>query len=224
MVVKRDHGARAARGVERALARPTDRLERLRVQRAHEHEALLRAARRVFLRRGYRSTRVEDILREAGISTRAFYRFHEGKSELFLELFDRTNRAAMQRLREGVARLADPTAQLDAYVAATLDLAYDPRLRRETALFADVPGEVTAEYAGEVAACREQLVAVLQEILARGRASGAFPDVDPETDAWALHGALGAILSRALGTDPPPARERVERRLREICRAVAGAR
>jgi len=185
---------------------------------------LLRAARRVFVRKGYAQTRVEDVLAEAGISTRAFYRFHAGKGELFLELFDRANRAAMERLRAYVARQRDPAARLDAYVTATLDLAYEPRLKRETSLFADVPAELTAQHAPEVAACREQLISVLREIVAEGAASGAFPDADPDTDAWSLHGALGATLARVLQADPPPRRAPLEKRLRRFCRAALGAR
>ena len=104
MAVNENRRTPTPRGVERALAPRAVRLEELRDQRTQEHDALLRAARRVFLRRGYRQTRVEDILREAGISTRAFYRFHASKGELFLELFDRANQAAMQRLRASVAR------------------------------------------------------------------------------------------------------------------------
>jgi len=222
MVVNANRRTRgsATRGVERALATQAGRLEELRSRRSQEHTALLRAARRVFLRRGYQQTRVEDVLREAGISTRAFYRFHASKGELFLELFDRANRAAMQRLRETIVQHDEPGAQLEAYVARTLDLAYDPRLKRETSLFADVPSELTAQYAREVASCREQLVSILREILERGRASGTFANVAPEDDAWALHGALGATMSRILHTDPPPLRSTVERRLRRFCRAA----
>lgn len=224
MVVNGNRERAAARGVERALAPRAVRLEELRAQRTQEHEALLRAARRVFVRRGYAQTRVEDVLAEAGISTRAFYRFHASKDELFLELFDRANRAAMERLRAHVALHRDAAAKLDAYVAATLDLAYEPRLKRETSLFAEVPAELLAQHAAEIASCREQLVSVLREILADGAASGAFPDADPDTDAWALHGALGATLTRVLQADRPPRRAPLEKRLRRFCRTAVGAR
>src|SRR5690349_6285175 len=99
--------AASRRGVSRALAAGEARLEALRVQRAAEHEALLRAARRVFVRRGYAQTRVEDVLAEAGISTRAFYRFHASKDELFLELFARANAAALARLRAAMGGHGD---------------------------------------------------------------------------------------------------------------------
>jgi len=209
-----------ARGVARAVAAGERRLEALRDRRAQEHDALLEAARRVFVARGYRQTRVEDVLREAGISTRALYRFHAGKDELFLELFARASDAALERLQATVARRTDAAGRLDAYVDATVELAYDPRYQAETRLFASVPAELTVRHAAEVHACRERLVAVLAGILADGRARGDFPDVDPELDAWALHGALAGALTRVPSEGPAVARARVTRRLRRLCRAA----
>lgn len=214
---------RRPRGVDRALAGRAGRLDELRSRREQEHVALLRAARRVFLRRGYKQTRVEDVMKEAGISTRAFYRFHAGKDELFLELFDRANQAAMQRLQESVERHADPARQLDAYVACNLDLAYEPRLKRETKLFAAVPSELTERYADEVASCRQELLTILRAILTRGRASGAFPAAEPEDDAWSLHGALAAAMSRVLHGEPPP-RATLEKKLLRFCHAALAKR
>jgi AcrR family transcriptional regulator len=208
------------RGFARAVAADERRLEALRDRRAREHEALLHAARRVFVTRGYRRTRVQDVLREAGISTRALYRFHAGKDELFLELFARASDAALERLRATVARRNGALARLDAYVDATIELAYDPCYQAETRLFASLPAELTVRHADEVRACRERLVAVLVEILDAGRASGELGDVDPEVDAWALHGAMAGVLTRVLTDGPAMPRARVARRLRRLCRAA----
>lgn len=45
-------------------------------------EALLRAGREVFVRRGYHRTRVDDIVEAAGVSHGAFYRYFKNKDEL----------------------------------------------------------------------------------------------------------------------------------------------
>ncbi|MBM4265045.1 MAG: TetR/AcrR family transcriptional regulator [Deltaproteobacteria bacterium] len=208
------------RGVARAVAGQEARLEALRERREIEHQELLAAALRAFVARGYADTRVEDVLREAGISTRAFYRFHAGKDELFLELFARANDAAMARLGDVVSRQKSPPARLDAYIDATLDLAYEPRYRRETKLFSSVPAELRERYSSEVRACQEQLVGLLVEIVTAGRASGDFPKVEPAEDAWALHGVLAGTLTRVLSADEPPPRDRLSRHLRRFCRAA----
>jgi len=207
----------------RGKASPGRDVEATQGNRERERIALLRAARRVFLRRGYAETRVEDVLREAGLSTRAFYRVHASKDELFLALFDRANAAAMARLRASVARHSRPVAQLDAYVDATLDLAHDPRLAAETRLFAGVPPGIADRHAEEVLACREQLVAVLREIIERGGRSGDFPHPAPAIDAWALHGALSAALELALRSPRSPGRAALSRRLRRLLRGALGA-
>lgn len=214
--------AKEPRGVARALAGDEARLEARRDLRRQEHEALLRAAHRVFLRRGYRQTRVDDVMREAGISTRAFYRFHASKDELFLELFDRANTAAQARLRTTVARRGTATAKLDAYIDAHLDLAYDPRLRSEALLFLSVPAELEERYAREVIACQEQLVDVLREIVVAGRASGELATAESD-DAWPLHGAIGAVMRRVLLSEAPPARAPLARGLKRFCRTGLGA-
>jgi AcrR family transcriptional regulator len=45
-------------------------------------EALVQAGRDVFVRRGYHSSRVDDIVEEAGVSHGAFYRYFKNKDEL----------------------------------------------------------------------------------------------------------------------------------------------
>jgi AcrR family transcriptional regulator len=45
-------------------------------------EALVQAGREVFIRRGYHSTRVDDIVEAAGVSHGAFYRYFDNKDEL----------------------------------------------------------------------------------------------------------------------------------------------
>lgn len=209
-----------ARGVVKALHTHEARLVALRARREREYDALLDAALRVLVRRGYERTRVEDIMREARISTRAFYRFCTGKGDLYLALFDRANRAAMTRLQGSLARQARPRARLEAYIDATLDLAYRERLRPEVRLFLTAPAELGARYAKEVMACRAGLLAVLTEILTAGRASGDFPTAEPEDDAWVISGALGTMLERVVLSDDPPPRARVARRLRRFCQAA----
>ena len=210
----------AARGVERALAASEARLSALRGRRTREHADLLRAAHKVFLARGYAQTRVEDVLREAGLSTRAFYRYHASKDQLFLELFARASQAAMARLGGTIARKRSAAAKLEAYVASTLELAYDPRYRDETRLFASVPGELAERHAHEVVQCRAQLVSLLREIVADGAARGEFPHADPEDDAWSLHGALAGALERVLWADPPPERRPLLRHLLRFCQSA----
>src|SRR3954470_5006765 len=72
-------------------------------QAAATREALLAAARTVFLRSGYHGATVEAVAQEAGYTTGALYSRFGGKADLFLALLEQ--------------RIDDRTAQLRALLA-----------------------------------------------------------------------------------------------------------
>ncbi|MBI1744569.1 TetR/AcrR family transcriptional regulator [Candidatus Acetothermia bacterium] len=51
-------------------------------------EQLLEAAIKVFARHGYRSTSIDDIIKEANVARGTFYLYFEGKKEIFLAVID----------------------------------------------------------------------------------------------------------------------------------------
>jgi AcrR family transcriptional regulator len=173
---------------------------RAREKSAGEVQRLLAAAEVVLADRGYAGLRVDDVLAEAGLSTRAFYRHFQGKSELFLAVFDREMHQADERLEAKVAAAGDPDAQVRAWVEATLALAYDPRLARRTRLFLGERQTVANEFPQEVARCVHLLLAPLERAIAAGRDAGSFPGADPAADALAIHHLCsGLTTDRLLG-------------------------
>lgn len=94
--------------------------ERVRRQpRAQTREQLLHAAERVFAQRGFHGASVENISREAGLSTGALYSNFAGKEELFLSLYEerverrrRELRAAVDEAGGGAAGLASAAASV----------------------------------------------------------------------------------------------------------------
>lgn len=171
---------------------------RAREKSAGEVELLLAAGETVLGRRGYAHLRVDDVLAEAGLSTRAFYRHFQGKSELFLALFDREMHRADERLRAKVGAAANPEASVKEWIGATLALAYEPRLARRTRLFLGERHLVASEFPAEVARCVGLLLAPLEEAIASGRESELFPDADPERDALAIHHLCSGITTDQL--------------------------
>ena len=173
---------------------------RAREKSAGEVEAMLAAAEVVLAERGYAGLRVDDVLAEAGLSTRAFYRHFQGKSELFLAVFDREMHRADERLRAKVEADGDPEAQVRAWIEATLALAYEPRLARRTRLFLAERHTVASEFPVEVARCVRLLLAPLEDAISAGRDAGMFPGADPAADALAIHHLCsGLTTDRLLG-------------------------
>jgi AcrR family transcriptional regulator len=175
-------------------------------------ELLLTAAEGVLARRGYEGLRVDDVLDEAGLSTRAFYRHFRGKSELFLTLFDREAARAGERLRRKVAAGGAAAAKkVEVWVGATLALAYDARLARRTRVFLVERQVIASEFPDDVSRCVSLQLAPLEEAIEEGRASGEFPTAEPEGDALAIHHlCTGLMTDKLLGTGSMGRTEAVE--------------
>jgi AcrR family transcriptional regulator len=181
-----------------------------RVKSADEVERLLAAAETVLGRAGYGGLRVDDVLAEAGLSTRAFYRHFRGKSELFLAVFDREMVRADERLQAKVGAADGPEQQVRAWIEASLALAFDPRLARRTRLFLVERHVVATEFPAEVQRCVRLLLAPLEEAIAAGRAAGGFPAADPAADALAIHHlCAGLTTDRLLGVSTVARRDAV---------------
>jgi AcrR family transcriptional regulator len=166
-----------------------------------EVEQLLAAAETLLATGGYEGLRVDDVLHEAGLSTRAFYRHFRGKSELFLLLFDREAARAGERLGRKVAAAHAPAAKVEAWVAATLALAYDARLARRTRVFLVERQIIAAEFPDDMIRCVRAQLEPLEAAIDEGRSSGAFPTAEPERDALAIHHLCSGLMTdKLLGT------------------------
>ncbi len=73
-----------------------------------ERKAILDAALRVMRKNGYAEAQIGDILSEAQLSTRAFYRHFDTKDDVLLALFRDNAEATASRLAEKVAAAATP--------------------------------------------------------------------------------------------------------------------
>jgi AcrR family transcriptional regulator len=136
---------------------------------AHQRERLRRAVSEVCASRGYRSTTLADIVREAGVSPRTFYKHYSCKEECFLDAY----RTLLGSLNERIAKVSAGGSRWPERVAAGLrmllqELAEHPSVGRT--LFVD------ALFAGEKAQlCRQEALRYYQRRLPLP--SGAPPRV-----------------------------------------------
>jgi len=91
-----------------------------------EVRVLLQAAFEVMRRNGYEDASVAEILEEAGLSTRSFYRNFQSKDDLVLALFRANAEAASQRLESRVAAAAAPREGLEAWMDEILSFRLQP--------------------------------------------------------------------------------------------------
>ena len=187
--------------MERSL---DDRRERTR----REVEALLGAARGLLERHGFARLRVDDVLEEAGMSTRAFYRHFRGKEELFLALLEEEADRAAGRLDALVGAAGGPEQQVRAWVRGVLVLAYDPRLARRTRVFSREQAVLANRFPQEIDRCIRLQVAPLEAAIAAGRDDGLFPGAEPERDARVIHHLCAGLMQDRLGDATDLSRDR----------------
>jgi AcrR family transcriptional regulator len=163
-----------------------------------ERQVLLSAAQRLLERDARDPLRVDDVLEEARLSTRAFYRHFQGRTELFLALLaEETDRAA-GRLRTRIDRQDSAEAKVRAWVEAVLALAYDGRLAPRARLFAGERASLVEEFPAEVDRCVRTQLAPLEAVIAAGRDDGTFPNADPVADARAIHHLCAGLMADKL--------------------------
>jgi AcrR family transcriptional regulator len=135
---------------------------------------------------------VADVLTEAGLSTRAFYRHFRSRDELVLAVFEHETRRSLERLTAAVYEAPNARAALDAWIDETLALGFEPARARRTRPLARegnrLQAEFPKEFAAIVASVLDPLVAVLR----------AFPAADPERDARTLHAIAWALVEEKL--------------------------
>ena len=155
-----------------------------------ERGRIIDAAHRVLTASRGQNVSVTEVLREAGLSTRAFYRHFDSKDALVLAMVQQEYAAMRRRLDSVVAAAASPPDAVRAWVAEFLRVASSTRRRQRARVLSS--DEVTrAKGYAEVRRehYRDQITA-LAEVLDRGRRDGSFPLADPEPDARSLSAAI----------------------------------
>ncbi|BBZ14967.1 TetR/AcrR family transcriptional regulator [Mycobacterium branderi] len=151
-----------------------------------ERNKLLNAAMQVLQRSGWWGFKVESVLRQAGLSTRSFYRHFEKKSDLLLALLEVELGGAAVGLRRQTAAADTPSDKVRAFVAAIIDMAYREDLAKPSSLFASHWRELLPEYPEAIDRCIERMMAPLVEAITEGRARGELQSDDPVADARAI--------------------------------------
>jgi len=189
-----------------------------------ELRLLFDAALTAMARNGYQDVAVADILAEAGLSTRSFYRHFESKDELLCALYRREAELAAERLRAKVAAAPNPRLALDAWIEEILSFGHHRAKAARVAVLGSA-GAMRAEgYLEETRHARALLVAPLEELLEAGLRDGTFPLANPAVDAWYVQAVTWAAASvNPLREAPALSRADALRTVQSFCLRALGA-
>jgi AcrR family transcriptional regulator len=172
-----------------------------------EERVLIEAAHRVMRRNGFNGATVADILADAGLSTRAFYRHFGSKDELLLAMYRRDSEAVAARIAARCDAALSAAAGLSAWLDEVLSLAYEPRRARRAAVLGSMAAQRADAYPEAYAVAIATLVEPLVVVLERGRADGSFPLAQPDVDAHTIHAVVWSLAATRLTGQPGPSRQ-----------------
>lgn len=84
-----------------------------RPKNSDRREQLLLVARRVFAERGFRSTTMDDVAKEAGFTKPILYQYFESKTDLYHQIVAATARDLLTKLASAVGRVDSPRAKIE---------------------------------------------------------------------------------------------------------------
>lgn len=161
---------------------------------ADKREAILRAAVKVFARKGFFNSKVADIAREAGIADGTVYLYFKSKDEILHSVFDRAMEEFISEGKREIADIENPSEKLRRIarlhlerLSADRDLAivFQVELRGSTKFMEEFSGGGFAEY-----------LDVIRQTIADGQKQGVFrQDLKPVVCAKILYGALDEMVT-----------------------------
>jgi AcrR family transcriptional regulator len=166
---------------------------------AETRAAILQAAARQFARKGYKRTRLADIITEAGVTPPLFYTQFATKRQLFIESFNVFVRWMSGLIEPPLAEEPDPVVRLIMRTYAFWGLQ-----RLSPDLLSLARAEALQEDAETRAAVQEALRLIAAgpaADLAALRPGPASPPVSDELMAYSLYGALEQVAMRAAWDD-----------------------
>lgn len=158
---------------------------------------LLSAALEVFSRKGYTATRVEDVARQANLSTGAIYHHFGGKSDLYIALVEKNsakaNRLAQQIIEEG----GSPATTLTRLLVRMFQFAEEDSEYRAVIELSLNKTEAVSDLASinaQILESRRQLAWFLSGLISEGIRIGEFrSSIAPEDAALALVGYMNGL-------------------------------
>lgn len=182
-------------------------------------EKIIHAARKVFAEKGYSQTRIQDLLKAAGVSPGAFYNYFSNKEELFLEIVREAGdgfRDSIKDIRQNRIRIG---TQEELYSVLTESISYFFEFVKSNKAGVRI---LFREQQNANPRIRETLNEIVAEIhqdlkrdIQRGIDMGRIAISDPEIAAWGIISAVSGVGINYLG-HPKIEQERLTKALAEL--------
>jgi TetR/AcrR family fatty acid metabolism transcriptional regulator len=165
-----------------------------RVAVPDKREAILKAAVKIFAKKGYFNSKVSDIASEAGIADGTVYLYFKSKDEVLRSVFDRTMEDFISEGRAELVKISSPAEKLKwlahfhlRKLGADRDLAivFQVELRGSTKFMEEFSEKGFRQY-----------LDVIKKVIEEGQKANLFrKDITPITAAKIFYGALDEMVT-----------------------------
>ena len=157
---------------------------------------ILEAAKRCFARQGYHETKVDDIVREAGLSKGALYWYFKGKGELLDALCDSFAKELQEDfLKASSAREIDPEYLICEVGAKLLERVLNDPEHRLIWMEHWSMASRDPKHQQKITASHEGWLDIIIPLIRQGVREGKFKSVDPKPLAMGLMALFDGLLT-----------------------------
>ncbi|HEY6625297.1 MAG TPA: TetR/AcrR family transcriptional regulator [Acidimicrobiales bacterium] len=192
-------------------------VRRSRARGVEQATAIVRAAQRLIVVKGSAFT-TQELVKEAGIALKTFYRYFSGKDQLILAVIEEMVGESCIGFKEEARHLDDPIARLRFYVTAVVTAVGVGGNDSQSARF------ITAEhwrlqslYPLEVAVATKPFTDLLHEEIVVATDAGLLRPVDPAYSAWIVTQLAMAVFHYYAFAGPDGPLEEIADQLWEFC-------
>lgn len=176
-------------------------------EKENRKNTILKAARRLFFDRGFKSVTVDNIAEKAEVSKGSIYLCFESKEEIYTQILIADNIALHERIRNFSSIKASATQLLQEFARIYVDYFFsDKELFRILMTFMMQTGQMhlTEKQSAELIRTTNENIKVISEIIQKGVDAGEFRPIENVKQMQnAIWGMLNGIISLFLFTGNP---------------------
>jgi AcrR family transcriptional regulator len=202
---------------ERAADRSPS-VQRSRVRSVEQARRIVAAAKVLVADRGASFT-IQELVKEAGVALKTFYRYFEGKDQLLLAMLEEEIVDGCEQLRAATASLPGPVERLHAYVDWIVTAMHDGSDQWRQFVTSEhfrLQQVLPHDLARVNAAFADLLVPEIEA----GQRAGTIAPGDAARAAWFVEQLVMAVFHHYAFAGPPPAD--IGESLWETCRRTLG--
>ena len=194
--------------------------EKRKKEKENRKNTILRAARRLFFDRGFKSVTVDNIAAKSEVSKGSIYLCFESKEEIYAQILISDNIALYERIKNFSATEASASQLLLEFARIYVDyFLNDNELFRILMTFMLQTGQMnlTEKQNTELIRSTNENIKIISEIIQKGIDSGEFSPIDNIRQMQnAIWGMLNGVISLYVFTGNPAKRtERIHSTIRD---------